>query len=163
MGVSGWGPFNSASINGKIYVTFAAQDADKEDDVKGPGNGFVDVFSTEGQFIRRLVTGGLLDSPWGLVKVPDNSHFGKFDDDDLLVGNFGDGRINVYNVNSGNFIDTLQHRTGQFLEFDGLWALLFFNRQLYFTAGIVDEAHGLFGVIHKEKHEDSENNKDSDD
>jgi uncharacterized protein (TIGR03118 family) len=68
LGATGWGPFNIANIDGLIYVTFAAQDADKHDDVAGPGNGFVDVFNTEGGFIRRLITGGLLNSPWGLLR-----------------------------------------------------------------------------------------------
>jgi uncharacterized protein (TIGR03118 family) len=147
-GASGWGPFNIAAINGQIYVTFAAQNAAKHDDVRGAGNGFVDVFNTEGGFIKRLITGGQLNSPWGLATVPDGSPFGKFNNDVLLVGNFGDGHINAYNIHSGAFIETLQHRGGQPLEFDGLWALLFFNRQLYFTAGIVGEADGLFGFIH---------------
>jgi uncharacterized protein (TIGR03118 family) len=113
MGASGWGPFNIAAINGHICVTFAAQDADKHDDVRGPGNGFVDVFNTEGGFIKRLITGGKLNSLWGLARVPDDSPFGKFNNDVLLVGNFGDGRINAYNIHFGKFIETLQHRDGQ--------------------------------------------------
>jgi uncharacterized protein (TIGR03118 family) len=154
-GASGWAPFDISSIDGSIYVTYAAQNAVKHDDVAGPGNGFVDVFSTEGQFIKRLITGGLLNSPWGLARVP--SHFGKFDDEVLLVGNFGDGQINAYNVHSGVFLGTLEHRKGQPLVFEGLWSLLFLQNRLYFTAGIVGEAHGLFGFIHPIEDENSNN------
>jgi uncharacterized protein (TIGR03118 family) len=152
----GWAPFGIASIHNLLYITFAAQNAALHDDVAGPGAGFVDVFDAEGNFKQRLITGGKLDSPWGLAKVPDDSHFGQRDEDDLLVGNFGDGRINAYNVNSGKFLETLQHRDGQPLEFNGLWSLLFFHGDLYFTAGIVDEADGLFGFIHQEKGKDSD-------
>jgi uncharacterized protein (TIGR03118 family) len=153
-GASGWGPFNIASIEGRIYVTYAAQDADKEDDVAGAGFGFVDVFDTEGHFLNRLITGGELNAPWGLAKVPD--HFGKFGHKILLVGNFGDGHINAYDARTGEFRGTLLHRNKEPLAFDGLWALFFFHDRLYFTAGIVDEEHGLFGFIHR-------SDKDSDD
>jgi len=145
-GAVGWGPFGIANINGDLYVTFAAQNAAQHDDVAGPGNGFVDVFTPEG-VLTRLITGGNLNSPWGLAKVP--QQFGTFDSQVLLVGNFGDGHINAYSinpVNSGAFIETLSRSVGP-LEFNGLWALFFFDNQLYFTAGIVDEAHGLFGFI----------------
>ena len=152
----GYAPFGIANINGKIYVTYALQDADKHDDVKGDGHGFVDVYDTNGHNLQRLISRGLLNSPWGLAKVPDHRHFGRFDDDDLLVGNFGDGRINAYNVHSGAPFGPLNHREGQPLEFNGLWSLLFFGDDLYFTAGIVDEADGLFGFIHREKGKDSD-------
>jgi hypothetical protein len=153
-GASGWGPFNIANIDGLLYVTFAAQDADKHDDVAGPGNGFVDVFNTEGGFIKRLITAGLLNSPWGLARVPD--HFGSFDHEVLLVGNFGDGRINAYDVNKGKFRATLHRRQAQSLAINGLWALVFLGDRLYFTAGIVDEADGLFGFIHEQNSEESD-------
>jgi len=154
---STWAPFDLASIEGNIYVTFALQNAVKHDDVAGPGNGFVDVFTTEGVFIKRLITtGGLLNSPWGLARVPEHQHFGQFDDEVLLVGNFGDGHINAYDVHSGKFIATLFRRKDQPLDFNGLWSLFFFDRKLYFTAGIVDEAHGLFGFIHPQENENSD-------
>jgi conserved hypothetical protein TIGR03118 len=153
----GYAPFGIANINGKIYVTYAQQDADKHDDVRGASHGFIDVYDADGHNVQRLISRGLLDSPWGLAKVPDHRHFGRLDDDDLLVGNFGDGRINAYNVNSGKFLETLNHREGQPLEFNGLWSLFFFHDNLYFTAGIVDEADGLFGFIHREKDKDSDN------
>jgi uncharacterized protein (TIGR03118 family) len=122
---STWAPFDLASIGGHIYVTFALQNDKKHDDVAGPGNGFVDVFNKEGHFIKRLITGGNLNSPWGLARVPDDEHFGKFDDEVLLVGNFGDGHINAYNIYSGAFIETLLRRKDQPLEFNGLWSLFF--------------------------------------
>jgi uncharacterized protein (TIGR03118 family) len=151
-GATGWGPFNIAAIDGFIYVTYAAQDADKHDDVARAGNGFVDVFNTEGQFVKRLVTGGQLDSPWGLAKVP--GHFGRFDHETLLIGNFGDGRINAYDIRTGKFLSTLLHRAGQPLEFNGLWSLFFVKDHLFFTAGIADEEHGLFGVIERADKDD---------
>jgi uncharacterized protein (TIGR03118 family) len=113
-------------------------------DVGAPGAGFVDIFSTEGVFIKRLITGGELNSPWGLARVTEE-HFGKFNDETLLVGNFGDGHINAYNVFTGTFLGTLERRAGQPLQFNGLWSLFFFEHKLYFTVGIVDESHGLFG------------------
>jgi len=146
-GAAGWGPFGIANINNLLYVTFAAQNAAQHDDVAGPGNGFVDVFSPDTGFVKRLINGGTgskLNSPWGLANVP--QQFGTFGSQVLLVGNFGDGHINAYNVNSGAPIGTLSRSVGP-LEFNGLWALFFFDNQLYFTAGIVDEAHGLFGFI----------------
>lgn len=159
-GTFGWAPFNLASIDGNIYVTFAAQNQKKHDDLSGAGHGFVDVFDTEGHLLKRLITGGQLNSPWGLAKVPEHEHFGKFDDEVLLVGNFGDGNINAYDVHSGAFIATLlrrtENRTDQPLQFNGLWSLFFFDRKLYFTAGIVDETHGLFGFIHPAEQENSD-------
>jgi uncharacterized protein (TIGR03118 family) len=155
-GTFGWAPFDLASIDGNIYVTFAAQNQKKHDDLAGAGRGFVDVFDTEGHLLKRLITGGQLNSPWGLAKVPEHEHFGQFDDEVLLVGNFGDGQINAYDVHSGAFIATLLRRTDQPLQFNGLWSLFFFGRKLYFTAGIVDEAHGLFGFIHPAEQENSD-------
>src|ERR1700730_11153011 len=80
-GTFGWAPFDLASIEGNIYVTFAAQNQKKHDDLAGESRGFVDVFDTEGHFIKRLITGGELNSPWGLARVPEHEHFGKFDDE----------------------------------------------------------------------------------
>lgn len=144
-GAVGWAPFDIVNIGGLLYVSFAAQNAVKHDDVGGPGNGFIDVFDTEGNFVKRLITQGHLNSPWGLAKVP--SSFGQFDQNVLLVGNFGDGTINAYDIRTGAFLTQLLHRQGQPLNFNGLWSLHFLGNRLYFTAGIVDEAHGLFGFI----------------
>ena len=150
-GSQGWAPFGIANIDGLLYVTFAAQNDAKHDDVAGPGNGFVDVFTPEGGLVKQLIVGGALNSPWGLAKVPKHEQFGGFDDQVLLVGNFGDGQINAYDIGNPNAVKSLgslQHRTNQPLKFNGLWGLFFLDDELYFNAGIVDEAHGLFGFIH---------------
>jgi uncharacterized protein (TIGR03118 family) len=144
-GAFGWAPFGIVTINNSLYITFAAQDFKRHDDVAGPGNGFVDVFDTEGNLQMRLVTQGQLNSPWGLAKV--QSTFGSLSSNVLLVGNFGDGHINAYDIHSGTFLGQLLHRQGQPLQFNGLWALVFSGSQLFFTAGINDEADGLFGFI----------------
>jgi uncharacterized protein (TIGR03118 family) len=140
---SGFAPFGIANINGLIYVTYAKQDEDAEDDIAGPGLGFVSVFDTQGTFIKRLISHGALNAPWGLALAPQD--FGPFGGA-LLVGNFGNGRINAYNLNTGVFLGHLNKPTGV-LAIDGLWGLFFIDNHLYFTAGIADEEHGLFGVI----------------
>jgi uncharacterized protein (TIGR03118 family) len=144
-------PFGIQTIGDQIYVTFALQDAQKAGDIAGFGHGFVDVFSTDGKFQRRLVTGGFLNSPWGLALAPAN--FGKFSND-LLVGNFGDGHINVYSPKTGAFLGQVQSSKGHAIVIDGLWAIAFGNgatsgptNQLYFTSGTDGESHGLFGFI----------------
>jgi uncharacterized protein (TIGR03118 family) len=140
-------PFGIANIDGLIYVTYAKQKPpDNADDLSGPGNGFINVFSMDGAFVRRLVSNGLLNSPWGLAKVPP-SGFGELRSNVLLVGNFGDGTINAFNVYTGESLGPLLHRQNQPLEFSGLWSLLFFHHRLYFTAGLAEEEHGLFGFV----------------
>ena len=140
-------PFGIANIDGLIYVTYAKQKPpDNADDLSGPGNGFINVFSTDGAFVRRLVSNGLLNSPWGLAKVPP-SGFGELRSNVLLVGNFGDGTINAFNIYTGESLGPLLHRQNQPLEFSGLWSLLFFHHRLYFTAGLAEEEHGLFGFV----------------
>ena len=116
----------------------------------GPGLGYVDVFDTQGHLVRRLVSQGALNAPWGLAVAP--RHFGPFSGD-LLVGNFGDGAINAYDPRTGAFRGTLQNKDGNQIKINGLWALRFGNgvigtpQSLLFTAGIGDEDHGLFGEI----------------
>jgi uncharacterized protein (TIGR03118 family) len=146
---SGYAPFNIQNLGGKLYVTYALRNG--SEDVPGPGNGFVDVFDLNGNFQQRLLSGGALNSPWGLAIAP--ADFGPFGGN-LLVGNFGDGRINAYDLTNGAFLDTLKDENGDPIEIDGLWALKFGNGgnggdpdDLYFTAGISDEEHGLFGEI----------------
>src|SRR5213596_1299754 len=135
---AGYAPFGIRNFNDNIYVTYALQDAKGEDDVAGPGNGFVNVFDTSGKFLQRLISNGNLNSPWGLALV---------EGDELWVGNFGDGRINNYDPVTGAFIETLVTADGTPLEFEGLWDLLPLGDGVYFTAGIGDEEHGLFGII----------------
>jgi len=134
---AGYAPFGIRNFNNEIFVTYAKQDHARHDDVPGPGFGFVNVFDTSGNFLRRLVSQGNLNAPWGLALA----------DGELWVGNFGDGLINVYDPMTGNFIETLMRADGTPLQFDGLWDMLPLGNGVYFTAGIADEAHGLFGII----------------
>jgi uncharacterized protein (TIGR03118 family) len=145
----GYAPFNVANINGKLYVSYAKQDAGAEDDVAGPGNGFVDVFDLTGHFQQRLISRGALNSPWGMVQAP--AGFGDFGGA-LLVGNFGDGKIHAYNPTTGALLGTLNESPGHPIKIDGLWGLEFgtaagTTNTLYYAAGPDDEAHGLFGQI----------------
>lgn len=147
----GFAPFNIQEFGGKLWVTYAKQDADKEDDVAGDGNGFVDVFDFNGSLLQHFVAHGPLNSPWGLALAPQK--FGAFSGA-MLIGNFGDGRINAFDPTSGNFLGALRGPSGAPIEIDGLWKLIFGNGanggdtdQLYFTAGPDDEEHGLFGQI----------------
>ena len=148
-------PFGIQAFGNVLIVTYAMQDADAHDDVAGPGNGFVDVFRPNGDFVRRLVSRGALNSPWGLAIAP--SGFGAFSHA-LLVGNFGDGTIHAYNPFTGRFLGTLLGKHGMPIQNDGLWALRFGNgvagspRTLLFTAGLNDEADGLFGEIQTGHH-----------
>ena len=147
----GFAPFGIQNLNGDLYVTYARQDDNRQDDVAGRGLGFVDVFDADGHLLRRLVARGALNAPWGLALAP--ASFGKFGNR-LLVGNFGDGRINAYDLATGQFRGQLQGADHRPLQIDGLWGLSFGNgvqnqptRALFFTAGPDDEAHGLYGRI----------------
>jgi uncharacterized protein (TIGR03118 family) len=148
---SGYAPFDIANLGGILYVTYAVQDAAKHDDVAGAGNGFVDTYDLQGNFLARLVSNGALNSPWGLAIAP--AGFGDVGGD-LLVGNFGDGSIHAYNPTTGALVETLQDANGNPMSIDGLWGLKFGNggaagptSTLYFTAGPDDEQHGLFGEL----------------
>lgn len=158
---AGYAPFGIQNINGKLFVTFAIQNAEQHDDVAGPGNGFVDVFDLNGNRLQQFAAHGALNSPWGVALAPGG--FGAFGGT-VLVGNFGDGAINAYALGSGAFLGTLLDKRGDAVAIDGLWGLKFsatpiamakgddddddVNGQvLYFTAGIGGEGHGLFGVI----------------
>ena len=145
----GYAPFNIVSIDGDLFVTYAKQDDQKHDDVAGPGNGFVDVFDTDGHLIRRFESRGQLNSPWGIARA--SFAFGSFSGK-ILVGNFGDGRINVFN-NDGTFVDQLEDAHDKPLVIEGLWTLTLGGGRnsspdtLYFSAGPNDESNGLFGTI----------------
>ena len=147
---AGFAPFNVQEVAGRLVVTYAKQDADAMDDKPGPGLGFVDVYDTSGHLLRRLISNGRLDAPWGVALAP--RHFGPFSGD-LLVGNFGDGAINAYDPRTGAFQGTPMNKDGNPIKINGLWALRFGNgvigtpQTLLFTAGIGDESHGLFGEI----------------
>jgi uncharacterized protein (TIGR03118 family) len=152
---AGFAPFNVQNLGGQLYVTYAKQDASKHDDVPGAGNGFVNIFDTSGNLLRRLISNGALNSPWGLAIAPTN--FGPFSGA-LLVGNFGNGKINAYDAATGTQLGSLQDPSGNPIQIQGLWGLTVGNggnggdiRTLYFAAGIPGtnsiEDHGLFGSI----------------
>ena len=150
----GYAPFGIQAIGSRIFVAYAKQDEEGEDEVAGQGLGFVDVYDTGGALLGRVAQHGQLNAPWGIAQAP--AGFGRFSGD-LLVGNFGDGQINAYEESPN---DHFTHRgelrgdDGQRLAIDGLWALQFGNdaaagpkTTLFFTAGPEDETQGLFGSI----------------
>jgi len=150
---SGYAPFGIQTIGDRVFVSYAKQDADAEDEVAGHGKGFVDAYDTAGNLVARVAQHGQLNAPWGLALAPDS--FGRFAGD-LLVGNFGDGQINAYAEHNGHFTHRgeLRDESGKSLSIDGLWALEFGQGgnngpagTLFFTAGPDDETHGLFGQI----------------
>jgi uncharacterized protein (TIGR03118 family) len=148
---AGYAPFNIQNLGGTLYVTYALRDPVSGDDVAGPGNGFVSAFGLQGNFLGRVASNGALDSPWGLALAP--TSFAEFAGD-LLVGNFGDGHINIFDTSTNTFIGQLLGAGGDPLVIDGLWGLIPGNdggagstQSIYFAAGPGDEAHGLFGVI----------------
>lgn len=150
---SGFAPFNIQAVGNDLYVTYAEQDAAKHDDVPGAGNGFVDEFNSQGMLIQRFQHGGFLNSPWAVAQVPNDGaweHLGN----DILIGNFGSGLINVFSP-SGKFDGFLHDDvTGKRVTIDGLWGLRFGNGgtagpadTLFFTAGTNGESAGLFGSL----------------
>ncbi|HKQ96831.1 MAG TPA: TIGR03118 family protein [Candidatus Polarisedimenticolia bacterium] len=151
----GFAPFGIQNIQGRILVTYAKQDDEREDDVAGQGLGFLDAFDVDGRFLARLVTRGPLSSPFGMTMAPQG--FGRFGGD-LLVGNFGGGTINAFHLSDdlrrASFDGTLTGGDHRPIVVPGLWSLVFGNNQgagssdtLFFTSGPGDEAHGLFGKI----------------
>ena len=146
---AGFAPFDIKEIDGDLFVTYAKQNAQQHDDVAGKGNGFVDVFDTDGHLLRRFASRGPLNSPWGIARA--SFAFGRFSGL-ILIGNFGDGRINVFD-SRGQFVDQLKDSRGKPLVIDGLWALTLGGGAksspdtLYFTAGPNGETDGLFGTI----------------
>jgi len=147
----GYAPFNVAAIDDSLYVTYAKRNPAGPGDDPGPGHGFVDKFDLQGNLMERVASSGPLDSPWGIAIAPDS--FGKLAGD-LLIGNFGDGTINVFNPDNDRFIGKLLGPDGKPLQNDKLWTMTPGNggtggdpNTLYFTAGIGDEQHGLFGSI----------------
>jgi uncharacterized protein (TIGR03118 family) len=148
---AGYAPFGIQAIGDRIYVAYAKQDAQAHDAVNGAGLGVIDVYDTAGALLRRLVTGGPLDAPWGMAMAP--AGFGSFGNA-LLVGNFGDGRINAFDPATGNHLGTLGKSDGTPIVIDGLWGIAFGNgvnaqpsTTLFFASGPADETHGLYGRI----------------
>jgi uncharacterized protein (TIGR03118 family) len=161
---AGYAPFNIRQIGNRLFVTYAKQLApDNEDDEAGAGNGYVDIYDKGGILIRRFVSGGALNSPWGIeLAKPNNSVTTTPNQPErrqvILIGNFGDGHINAYD-NNGMLIGALQS-DGEPIEIEGLWAISYppqantayraVRNRIYFTAGPDDEEHGLFGYIKKD-------------
>jgi uncharacterized protein (TIGR03118 family) len=152
---AGFAPFNVASMRGQLLVAYAKQDAERMDDQKGAGNGFIDVFRTNGTFVRRFASGTaaggkltVLNSPWGMAPAR-SGPFGR----GLLVGNFGSGQIAILQLRSGRLQKLLKSRTTP-VSIDGLWSIAFGpggaagdSKTLFFTAGPNSEDHGLFGTL----------------
>jgi uncharacterized protein (TIGR03118 family) len=155
---AGYAPYNIQNINGDLFVTYAKQDAQKQDSVGGLGNGYVATFNLTGALIANLVSEGPLNAPWGMAIAPPN--FGLFAGA-LLVGNFSDGKINAFNATTGAWLGTLDDPTGKPIAIPGLWSLYFGSGAqsedpgtLYITAGIGGgpnndplESHGLLASI----------------
>lgn len=138
-------PFNIGYFKGHLYVTYAKQlPPDNEDDEPGKGNGYINVFDVNGLFVKRLVEKCHLNSPWGLTVA---KCFGKYSGK-LFVGNFGDGKINVYNW-EGKWLGDLDNKHGKDIVIEGLWGLVAFHKKIFFAAGPNDEANGLYGFIKK--------------
>ncbi|MGZ4624757.1 MAG: TIGR03118 family protein, partial [Kineosporiaceae bacterium] len=146
----GYAPFNVAVLGQQVFVTYALRNPTTNDDVKGAGHGFVDVYSASGRLLDRFARRGVLNSPWGLAIAP--ARFGAFSGD-VLVGNFGDGRIHAFDPRTGQLLETLRDGHGHPIVIDGLWGLLPGNgtsagtNDVWFSAGPQDESHGLLGVL----------------
>jgi uncharacterized protein (TIGR03118 family) len=148
--LAGYAPFNIQNLGNTLYVAYAEQGGGI-DEMAGPGLGFVDKFDLSGNFLGRIATGGTLNAPWGLAIAPAGFATPK---GELLVGNFGDGTINRFDLATNAFLGQLQNRNGTPVMIDGLWGLLVGNggnggsaKDIYFAAGPKDESHGLFGVL----------------
>ena len=152
-----YAPFNISLINGKLFVTFAVQNAERHDDVAGAGNGIVDTFDLSGNMLQRFAEHGALNSPWGLTITP--ALFGDLGGGKLWIGNFGNGQINAFDAATGAFAGTVNKPcvaacTAQPILIDGLWSIRFGNdgpggssNTLYFTAGPNGETDGVFGAL----------------
>lgn len=149
---SGYSPYNIQAIGGLLYVEYAQVNPTTHRPVIAAGAGIVDTYDMNGNLQQHLVTsGGALNAPWGVTQAP--AGFGSFGDD-ILVGNFGDGKINVYSPTTGALLGTISGQNGSPIANSGLWALNFRapgsgfdTNTLFFNAGINGEADGLFGEI----------------
>ena len=147
---SNYAPFNVAVLNDVAYVAYAKENKQGNHEVPGPGFGRIDAFTLNGKLLTRMPSTGLLNAPWGLAIAP--AGFGTFSGD-LLVGNFGDGRIHAYDPTSLAALGTLKKPNGKAIAIDGLWALLPGNGvqsgkdEVIFSAGPDDETHGLLGTL----------------
>jgi uncharacterized protein (TIGR03118 family) len=146
---AGYAPFGIQTVGNQVFVTYALQNAAKNGETTGVGDGYVSVFDLNGNFVNRFASAGTLNAPWGVAQA--SANFGMFSDD-ILIGNFGDGTINAFNAN-GTFVAQLQDATGTVISNGALWALTFAPSgtgdadTLYFTAGFAAGGHGLFGSL----------------
>jgi len=148
---AGYAPFGIQTLAGSVYVAYALQDEDGEEEVAGPGLGVVDKYDLSGHLLARVAKGGALNAPWGMALAPKG--FGRFSGS-LLIGNFGDGHINVFAPTTFKPKGHLKDTNGKTIVIDGLWGIAFGNggnagpvNTLFFAAGPDDEEHGLFGRI----------------
>ncbi len=155
---AGYAPFGiqalktGASGAVQIYVTYAKQQGPANlVHTDGAGLGIVDIYDANGKFVKTLVAaGGVLNAPWGLALAP--TDFGTLSNM-LLVGNFGDGKINAFDPNSGAPMGALGTSAGPF-ALPGLWGIAFGNdaasqphNTLFFAAGTNGEVNGSYGRI----------------
>jgi uncharacterized protein (TIGR03118 family) len=147
----GYAPFNVVPVGGKLFVTYAVQDDTQHDDVAGQSHGIVNTFDLVGGSPQRFAQHGQLNSPWGVAAAP--ASFGDIAGD-ILIGNFGNGHINIFDPSTGEFIGKLRDSQNKAIVIDGLWTLMVGNGQrggdsnkIYFTAGPNDEHDGLLGSI----------------
>ena len=147
----GYAPFNVFNVNGNIVVSYALPDDDKEDDVPGPGHGYLRVYDSQGNLLQRLPHVFQLNSPWGMAVAPSN--WGTFSGK-LLVGQFGSGAIAAFDLAKNTFVGVLQDTDGLPIRINGLWGLSYGNGgqagptdTLFFAAGYFGEEHGMFGSI----------------
>ena len=151
---NGFVPFGIEAVNGQLYVTYAMQDPAMHDEVTGAGLGYVDIFDFNGNFISRFASAGALNAPWGIAVAP--AGFGSLAGD-VLIGNFGDGTINIFTANGSSLatsVGPLTVSNGGTLAIPGLWSLVFGNGDsdkplttLFYTAGFADQTDGVFGSI----------------
>ena len=154
----GYAPFGVQALNGNVFVTYAVQDKAKHDEVPGGGQGYVVEYSPDGALLATVAAQGKknapLNAPWGIAMAP--ATFGVYGGD-LLVGNFGSGRIDAYQALTPThwvYKGVLRVANGAPITIDGLWAIAFGNdsaagpsTSLYYAAGPLGEQHGLLGVI----------------
>lgn len=148
---TGYAPFGIQNVGGDIVVTFAKREPEGDDEMAGQGLGIVDIFDADGTLVSRVATHGQLNAPWGIALAP--ASFGRFGGA-LLIGNFGNGAINAFDMRTGNFMGALRGADARPLHVDGLWGMAFGNgvlgqntNTLFFTAGPGDEEGGAYGTI----------------